>query len=139
MMDNRKEIYKTFPKPISLKQTEKIIEQMKRNNNIYRINNKENGFFVKIPYKSKLLPVLITSNKVINTDDIQNNRNISLYLGDNKKIKTIKLDNNRLKYTNEKFDITILEIKENEDNSNNTYLELDDEIINYFKLDKKVR
>ena len=55
----------------------------------------------------------------------------------NKKIKTIKLDNNRLKYTNEKFDITILEIKENEDNLNNTYLELDDEIINYFKLDKK--
>ena len=51
MMDNRKEIYKTFPEPISLKQTEKIIEQMKRNNNIYRINNTENGFFVKIPYK----------------------------------------------------------------------------------------
>ena len=110
---------------------------MKRNNNICRINNKGNGFFVKIPYKSKLLPLLITSNQVINTDDIQNNRNISLYLGDNKKIKTIKLDNNRIKYTNEKFDITILEIKENEDNLNNKYLELDDEIINYFKLDKK--
>ena len=43
MMDNRKEIYKTSPEPISLKQTEKIIEQMKRNNNIYRINNKGNG------------------------------------------------------------------------------------------------
>ena len=37
-MDNRKEIYKTFPEPISLKQTEKIIEQMNRNNNICRIN-----------------------------------------------------------------------------------------------------
>ena len=139
MVDNRKEKYITFSEPISLKQTEKIIEQMKRNNNIYRINNKGNGFFVKIPYKSKLLPVLMTSNQVINTDDIKNNRNISLYLGDNKKIKTIKLDNNRLKYTNEKFDITILEIKENEDNLNNKYLELDDEIINYFKLDKKDR
>ena len=45
---------------------------------------------------AKLLPLLITSNQVINTDDIQNNRNISLYLGDNQKIKTIKLDNNRI-------------------------------------------
>ena len=43
----------TFPEPISLKQTEKIIEQMK-NNSICRINNhgKGTGFFVKIPYKS---------------------------------------------------------------------------------------
>ena len=47
MMDNRKEIYKSFPEHISLKQTEKIIEQMKRNNNICRINNKGNGFFCK--------------------------------------------------------------------------------------------
>ena len=137
MVDYIKEKYSTSPEPVSLKQTGMILEQMK-SNSICRINNKGNGFFVKIPYKSKLLPLLITSNQVINTDDIQNNRNISLYL-DNKKIKTIKLDNNRLKYTNEKFDITILEIKENEDNLNNTYLELDDEIINYFKLDKKDR
>ena len=55
MMDNRREIYKSFPEHISLKQTEKIIEQMKRNNNICRINNKGNGFFVKIPYKSKII------------------------------------------------------------------------------------
>ena len=104
MVDYIKEKYSNInPEPISLKQTEKIIVQMK-SNSICRINNKGNGFFVKIPYKSKLLHVLITSNQVINTDDIQNNRNISLYLGDNKKIKTIKLDNNRLKYTNEKFD-----------------------------------
>ena len=56
-----------------------------------------------------------------------------------KKIKTIKLDNNRLIYTNEKLDITIIEIKEDEYKLNNKYLELDDEIINYFKLDKKER
>ena len=106
-MDNRKEIYKTFPEPISLKQTEKIIEQMKRNNNICKINNKGNGFFVKIPYKSKLLPILITSNQVINTDDIQNKSNVSL------NITLIKLDNNRLIYTNEKLDITIIELSFN--------------------------
>ena len=139
MVDYIKEKYtNTSPDPISLKQTEKILEQMK-SNSICRINDKGTGFFVKIPYKSKILPVLITSNQVINTDDIQDNKNISLYLNNDKKIKAIKLDNNRLIYTNEKLDITIIEIKDDEDNLNNKYLELDDEIINYFKLDKKDR
>ena len=41
----------------------------------------------------------------------------------------IKLDNNRLRYTNEKLDIIIIEIKENVDILNVKYLELDDEII----------
>ena len=111
MVDNTKEKYTVVsPEPISLKQTEKILERMK-SKSICRINNKGTGFFVKIPYKSKLLPVLITSNQAINTDDIQNKINISLYINNDKKIKTIKLDNNRLIYTNEKLDITIIEIQ----------------------------
>ena len=136
MVDYIKEKYtNASPDPISLKQTEKVLEQMK-SNSICRINDKGTGFFVKIPYKSKLLPILISTNQVINTDDIQGNRNISILLNNDKKIKTIKLDNNRLKYTNEKLDITIIEIKEKVDNLNNDYLELEDNIINYLKLDK---
>ena len=128
-----KEKYNTISlEPLSLKQTEKIIEQMK-SNSICRVNNKGTGFFVKIPYKSKLLPVLIATNQAINIYDILCNRNISLHL--NNEIKTITLDKNRLMYTNAKFDITIIEIKE-EDNLKNKYLELDDEIINFLKLDK---
>ena len=119
----------TSPEPISLKITEKIIEQMK--NSICRIDNhgKGTGFFVKIPYKSELLPVLITTSHAINIDDIQNNKIISLYLNYGK--MTIKLDNNRLRYSNEKLDITIIEIKENDHNLNIKYFELDDRIINY--------
>ena len=136
MVDNRKEKYNTTSlEPLSLKQTEKILDQMK-SNSICRINDKGTGFFVKIPYKSILLTVLITTNQVINTDDIQDKRNISICLNNDKKIKIIKLDNNRLMYTNEKLDITIIEIKENADNLNNDYLELEDNIINYLKLDK---
>ena len=135
MVDNRKEKYITKSlEPISLKQTENILDQM--NNSICRINDKGTGFFVKIPYKSILLPVLITTNHVINTDDIQDKRNISICLNNDKKIKTIKLDENRIMYTNEKLDITIIEIKEYEDDLKNDYLELEDNIINYLKLDK---
>ena len=38
-------------------------------------------------------------------------------------------------YNNEKFDITIIEIKDN-GKLNNKYLELDDEIMNYFQSNK---
>ena len=48
---------------------------------------------------------LITNNHVINKDDILNNKKFSIYLNNDKKIKRIELDNNRLKYTNEKLDI----------------------------------
>ena len=128
---------KTSPEPVSFKGTETILDQM--NNSICRIytdNGKGTGFFTKIPYKLKLLPVLITNNHVINKDDILNNKKFSIYLNNDKKIKRIELDNNRLKYTNEKLDITIIEIKDN-DKLNNKYLELDDEIMNYIKLNKK--
>ena len=109
MVDNRKEKYITKSlEPISLKQTEMILDQM--NNSICRINDKGTGFFVKIPYKSILLNVLITTNQVINIDDIQDNRKISVRLNNDKKIKIIKLDENRIMYTNEKLDITIIEI-----------------------------
>ena len=137
-MDRTKGQYKaTSPEPISFKITEKIVDQMKYS--ICRINNhgKCTGFFVKVPYKSKILPVLITTNHAINIDDILSNKNISLYLNNDKTIKELKLDDNRLKYTNEKLDITIIEIKENEDKLNVKYLELDDELINYFKQNNK--
>ena len=47
MVDNAKEKYTAIsPDPLLLKQTEKILEQMK-SNSICRINNKETGFFCK--------------------------------------------------------------------------------------------
>ena len=61
MIDNIKVIYNIKSiEPISLKKTQKIIEQM-NSNSIFRINAKETGFFVKIQYKLKLLHVLITT------------------------------------------------------------------------------
>ena len=109
------------------------------NNSVCRIYNKSKGtgFFTKIPYKNKLLPVLITNNHIIDENDIKANKNITIYINNDKIMKPIKLDNNRLRYTNKKLDVTIIEIKENEDNLNNKYLELGDGIIKYFELNKK--
>ena len=137
MEDSSKEKYISIsPEPVSLKGTLNIIDQM--NNCICRIFNKGKGtgFFTKIPFKSKLIPVLITNNHVIDKDDIKNNNIITIYLNNDKKEKEIELDENRIRYTNEKLDITIIEIKD-EDELNNKYIELDDRIINYFKSNKK--
>ena len=132
MEDSKKEKFiKISPEPVSFVGTENTLDQM--NNCVCRIynNGEGTGFFTKIPYKNKELCVLITNNHVIGINDIINNKNITLYLNNDKIVKSIKLDNDRLRYTNEKLDITIIEIIENKDNLNNKYLELDDNIINY--------
>ena len=119
-----------YPNIISYDCSKKIIEQMERN--ICKINIGEEqgtGFFCKIPFpnQDKMLPVFITNNHVINKD-ILNKDKIELDIKKEKTMKEIKL-NNRMKYTNKEYDITIIEIKEEEDNIND-FLELDDIIIN---------
>ena len=68
-----------FPEPLAVDSTERIIEQM--NNNKCRVYNNRNRTrcSAKIPYKSGLLPVLITINQVIKINDIKKNRNILIY------------------------------------------------------------
>ena len=129
MEDNKETILTDYPNVISYECSKKIIEQMERN--ICKINigkNQGTGFFCKIPFpnQNKLLPVFITNNHVINKDTL-NKEKIKLDIKEVETMKVIKL-NNRMKYTNEEYDITIIEIKE-EDNIND-YLELDEVILN---------
>ena len=131
-MDGIKEkILKNYPEIVSLESTEIIINQMK--NNIVKIilndGSKGTGFFCKIPYiNNKELKVLITNNHVIDL----NMDKIIISINNDNEIKEIEL-NNRIKYTNKEYDITIIEIKE-EDNINN-YLEIDKNIM---KKDKNI-
>ena len=131
MAEHKESLLNGYPNVISYECTKKIIEQMERD--ICKINigmNQGTGFFTKIPFpnENKMLPVLITNNHVINNDILnKDNMNIELDIKKEEKTKEIILKN-RMKYTNEEYDITIIEIKE-EDNINN-YLELDDIIIN---------
>ena len=111
---------------ISYNCTKTILSQMEKN--IYKIKGNEQGtaFTCKIPFpdRDNMLPVLITNNHIINGDllgkidsEIKFNRE-----GD-KDYTKIKLDNNRMKYTNKTYDITIIELKTND--RINDYLELD--------------
>ena len=121
-------IIKNSVSPITIENIENIIKQMK--NCICKIeykNSKGTGFFMKIPFGNKNLPVLITNSSIIN-NDIKQNDKIKLLLNEGKEKKIIH-KNNRKIYTNKDFDITIIEIFKDKDKINH-YLELDENILN---------
>ena len=80
--------------------------------------------FDTIPNRLQLLRVLITCSLVLN--DINTENRIKLVFGD-KKEKLINLDDSSKMYTKSEYDITIIEIKENEFDIND-YLKIDDDI-----------
>ena len=90
---------------------------------------KGTGFFCKIPFPDfeNLLPILITNNHVIDESILENEKNkVILLLNNDKETKEIQLEN-RIKYTNKEYDITFIELKEN------------DGIIKFLELDNNIK
>ena len=120
MEEDKENILVGYPNIISYECTKKIKEQMERN--ICKINigkSQGTGFFCKIPFPdiNNMLPVFITNNHIIDNELLyKNDIKIKIDIYDELDIKEIDL-NNRIKYTNEEYDITIIEIK-NEDEIN---------------------
>ena len=131
MKENKESSITGYPNMISYESSKKIIEQMEKN--ICKINIGQiqgTGFFCKIPFpdKKNMLPVLITNNHIINRY-ILNDENLKVTIDIKEELELLELDlNDRKKYTNEEYDITIIEIKD-KDQINN-YIELDDIIMN---------
>ena len=119
-----------YPKVISYECTKKIIEQMEKF--ICKIKIGETigtAFFCEIPFpnKNNMLPVLISNNHTNNRDFLFNDGSeLEKHIKEKKDIIKLNLDK-RMKYTNEKYDITIIELKETDEIKN--FLELDDIII----------
>ena len=148
-MSYQQEILKDdYPKWISLKSTEEIIKQMKSKIcKIYLDSGNGTGFFCKIPFpNNKLIPVLITNNHVINKEILDNeNNNIyySIYNNRNSDPSRIVRQSdpayinlkNRMKYTSEKYDITIIELNENDNIKE--YLEIELNENNMMMYNKK--
>jgi len=133
MSDNdtiNEKLLKTYPVPVSIESTKKILYQMQ--NCICKINNsngKGTGFFCYITNKknqNEKCPVLITNNHVIDEQIIKESKSIKLSLNDDDtKTIDIKLKNRKI-YTNIEYDTTIIEIKPVNDKLNeNNFLELD--------------
>ena len=129
MDENNEDNITGCPRVVPYECSKTIIKQMEKN--ICKItvgNDQGTGFFCEIPFPNKdnMLKVLITNNHVINDSILKKpDAVIPLDIEEEAKTKYLNL-NNRIKYTSEKYDTTIIELKEN------------DEIKNYLQLDEKI-
>ena len=122
------------PEPVNIAGTKAILEQMI--NCICKIKIREasrTGFFCKIPLgKNESLNVLMTNYHILDEKYYEDNKEIHLLLNDEKEAFVIEQLTERKAYFNKEYDITIIELKE-EDGIKN-FLELDD---NLFQEKKK--
>ena len=102
--------------------------------NIYKIkvgNDEGTGFFCKVPFpdQNNILKVLITANHVLYDKTLYNEEeSISILINEEKQERLLSLSN-RIKYSSWDYDISIIEIKEEDKINNYSYLELDDKIL----------
>ena len=135
---NNQEFIGKIP-PLSKDQTNEIMSQMEQSICKIDLGDKlGTGFLCKIPFPTKFhyIGVLITNNHVLKEDYLKLNNNIKITLNDGKIERNILIDKTRKIFTNENMDVTILEIKE-EDNINNKYLDIDENIFDE-ELSKKI-
>ena len=125
-MEDKEKIIKDSIMPISLQKQQEITKQMEKCIcKLHTSGGNGTGFFAKIPYKLSKINALITNNHVLNSMDIATDKVITFSISNN--IKDIKIGKERIIYTNEKYDITIIEIKECDDLKDTIeYLEIDD-------------
>ena len=81
---------------------------------------KGTGFFCKVPPKN--IKIFVTNNHVLNQDSLNIEKNLNIFIQDEKKV--INLNKKRFILTEKDLDFTIIEIL-NEDNINN-FLEIDE-------------
>ena len=111
---------------ITIEKTEIILEQMKKC--ICKVfgDKMGTGFFCKIFYENKLIPVMITNYHVINDNYINNNKQIKISINENYEI--ININNKSKIYSSQINEYDMMIIKLNEDNKYN-YLEFDKNIM----------
>ena len=86
------------------------------------------GFFSKIDYKNKLIPVLITNYHIINDDILEKEKKLKLYVNDICKLININKKRKIYSSLNDEYDIMIIKLKEEDDIKD--YLEIDPNIFN---------
>lgn len=120
-------------KPISFKDYDIFKEQNKYSVCKIIKDNKHygTGFLCLIPFPDKRsqLPVLITCNHVLTKEDIKIGKEINLNFVDIYYNKKLYIDKSRKIYTNDKkYDLTIIEIKEDDGFKISKMLKIDNKI-----------
>ena len=133
-MEEENKSKKNSPNLVDIAGTKIILEQMM--NYICKIKINDGfgtGFFCKIPFMNSSMKVLMTNCHVLDNIIYIQNKELSLFINDDKEVKNIKIELDRKTYFNKKYDIAIIELKESDNIYN--FLELDD---NLFKNEAKI-
>jgi len=87
------------------------------------------GFFCKFGIDSNnVIRILMTNNHVLNKKEIEPGQAIEFSINNNEIKKKIIIDNTRKTYTDESYDITIIQLKENDGIDKNSFFDLDEQI-----------
>ena len=87
------------------------------------------GFFCNIPNGwNNTLKALLTNNHVLNKDDTLIGKIIKFSLNNGNISYEIKIDSSRKRYTSEKYDITIIEIREDDKLNQISFFDIDNQI-----------
>ena len=82
--------------PVTLKQTEKIVNQMNKSVCKIKMNIKSGtGFFCKLNLIKEKIPVLITNFHIINDNYIKSNDKIIIQIGNKEGCRIIHLNKNK--------------------------------------------
>ena len=76
----------------------------------------------------------MTNNHIIGNNDLILGKRIKFTLDNDRKQKEIILDEKRKKYSSEKYDITIIEIKKNDGIEKESFFEIDNQIFTDYKI-----
>ena len=119
------------PNSISIKQF-KILKNLAKSH-ICKISCNDGshgtGFFCNISNDwNNNIKVLITNNHVLKPKDIQPGQTIKFSIDNDNKYYNIFIDKSRITYTNKSYDVTIIEIKENDNLDGNSFFDLDKQL-----------
>ena len=119
-----------MPKEISFEALEILIPKGKRNICKIKCNDGSHGtgFFCNIPSEWNPMKVLMTNNHVLKKEDISIGKKIHFTINNDKTYYEIEIDELRKIYTDEKYDITIIEIKKNDKLDEISFFDIDDRI-----------
>ena len=120
-----------LPKAIPLKAIDILVDLAR--NSICKIYCEDGahgcGFFCNIPNGwNNYVKVLMTNNNVLNKNDILPNKTIKFSIDNDKQLYSILIDNMRRTYTNQNYDITFIEIKEDDKINEKSFFDLDRQI-----------
>ena len=113
-----------------IEQTEKCICKIKCND-----GGHGTGFFCIIYLDDwNFVRTLITNYHVLNNNDISKEKKIEFSMNDDKENFKLEIDETRKIFTNEIYDITIIEINENDGLKRDSFLEIDNTIYDNDKM-----